>query len=483
MRPSKLLHAGLLFAHTVSMLASCSRDAKDAPLAPAPSDESGASPGAVETVTAPAIGTGSEGPPDLDFGADTRPESDVAACAGQVSKAEFVPVDLFMMLDTSGSMLEMTPAGVDKWTAVKSALASFLEAPTSSGLGVGIQYFPLTRPDVPELCASDAECGPGGPCLIDVCLGALTLLGGRLACQTDQDCQDATNDYGPCGGIGACSDDPSYLCQIPGLPCLTDVGLAGICLPNTTGVCRDRLVCDAPSYATPAVEITPLPAAVPALLASIDAQAPNGGTPSGPALSGAIDQAREWAIAHPGHTVTVLLATDGLPTDCAPIDVDGLSEIAAAGLAGRPSVRTFAIGVFGSDDPAGPANLDAIARAGGTQSAFVIDTGQDIAEGFLDALNVIRGTQLACEFELPAPGVGETLDHGLVNVDLTDATGKTRIFKVNGVDACGSENGWHYDDELNPNRIIACPATCDRFRSAAMGTSVEIQVGCRTVIR
>jgi hypothetical protein len=112
----------------------------------------------------------------------------------------------------------------------------------------------------------------------------------------------------------------------------------------------DRLVCDAPSYATPAVEITPLSAAVPARLASIEAQAPNGGIPSGPALGGAIDQAREWANAHPGHTVTVLLATDGLPTDGAPIDVDALTAIAAAGLKGRPSVRTFAIGVFGSDD-------------------------------------------------------------------------------------------------------------------------------------
>jgi hypothetical protein len=220
--------------------------------------------------------------------------------------------------------------------------------------------------------------------------------------------------------FGVCSDDPNYLCDIPGLPCLTNVAFAGICLPNTTGVCNDRLVCDAPSYATPAVEIAPLPAAVPALLASIEAQAPNGGTPSGPALSGAIDQAREWANAHPGHTVTVLLATDGLPTDCAPIDVDALTAIAAAGLAGRPSVRTFAIGVFGSDDPADAANLDAIARAGGTQSAFVIDTGDDIAVGFLDALNAIRGT----EFELPAPGVGETLDHGLVNVDLTECYGQ-----------------------------------------------------------
>jgi hypothetical protein len=34
-----------------------------------------------------------------------------------------------------------------------------------------------------------------------------------------------------------------------------------------------------------------------------------------------------------------------------------------------------------------------------------------------------------------------------------------------------------------PQRIIACPGTCDRFRSAAMGASVEIQVGCKTVIR
>jgi hypothetical protein len=486
-----LFRAGLVSFATISSVLGCSPATKDeaSPAVTAPM----ASPGAVETVNAPATGSapttgtaaGGEGTPQLDFGADGPPGAEAAVCVGQVSKAEFVPVDLFIMLDISGSMLEMTPAGIDKWTAVKSALRSFIEAPASNGLGVGIQYFPLSKPGVPDLCTSDAECGPAGPCMIDVCLGALTSLGGRVPCQTDLDCQDAITqvDLGPCGAIGACSDDPSFLCQIPGLPCITNTGPIGLCQPNRTGICRDRLICEAPTYGIPAVEIATLPEAAPGLLASIEAQAPEGGTPSGPALSGAITHARQWALTHPGHAVIALLATDGLPTDCAPLDVAGSSEIAAAGFTGSPSVRTFAIGVFGTDDPAGPSNLDAIARAGGTESAFVIDPGEDIAAQFLVALNAIRGTQLACEFELPAAADGETLDFGLVNVDLSDASGKTRISKVTGGDACGEENGWYYDDELNPHRIITCPASCARFRSAAAGASVEIQLGCRTVIR
>jgi hypothetical protein len=486
MAASNLFRAGVLSVGTTLSIWSCSSASKDAPVAARADGQPGPRAGAVETVTAPAIGTGNEGPPELDLAAGSpTTSSDTASCAGTVSQAEFVSVDLFIMLDISGSMLELTPAGTDKWTAVKSALSSFLEDPRSSGLGVGIQYFPLNKPGVPDRCASDAECGAGGPCLLDTCLGALTQLGAQLPCRTARDCMVGATltDFGPCVAIGVCSADPNYLCQIPGLPCLLDTGPVGLCVPRTTGVCADRLVCDTPAYASPAVAIAPLPGAAPALLASIDTQVPDGGTPSGPALSGAIRQAQEWAGSHPGHAVTALLVTDGLPTDCTPLDSGGLSEIAAAGLSASASVRTFAIGVFAAGDLTGPANLDAIARSGGTQSAFVIDTGQDIAAQFLDALSAIRGTQLGCEFELPAASSSTPLDYGLVNVDLTDEAGQTRIYKVAGLPACGTENGWYYDDELHPRRIIACPASCDRFRSALRGASVEIQLGCKTVIR
>src|SRR5690606_24718307 len=84
-------------------------------------------------------------------------DAEPASCAGQVSRAELVDVDLFIMLDISGSMLESTPAGTDKWTAIQAALESFLTAPSSEGLSVGIQYFPLDGEGGFNRCQSDDD--------------------------------------------------------------------------------------------------------------------------------------------------------------------------------------------------------------------------------------------------------------------------------------------------------------------------------------
>jgi hypothetical protein len=439
---------------------------------------------------APAVGgVGSEESSIFDLEpAGPSDTADVAACAGQVSQAEFVAVDLFIMLDISGSMLELTPAGADKWTAIQGALASFLTAPSSDGLGVGVQYFPLSSPVRAQTCGSDADCG-GVPCLFNTCAGALDL-GLSLQCQTNLECGPTALGglglilpLGPCLPIGNCSADPTSPCQPPGSACVLDTGATGICELPSTGTCSDGLICDADYYATPAVEIATLPDAAPALLASITAQEPQGGTPSGPALSGAIQQAQLWALSHPGHAVAAVLATDGAATDCAPVDIGGLSDIAALGFQGSPSVRTFAIGVFGNNDLTAPADLDSIARAGGTESAFIIDSTEDVSTQFLEALNTIRGKQLGCDFALPAPTNGGTLDFDLVNVDLTDGGTKSRISRVDSAQDCGGEGGWYYDDPLNPSRIISCPATCGLLEGVMAGASIEIQLGCTTVIR
>jgi hypothetical protein len=61
-----------------------------------------------------------------------------------------LPVDLFIMLDKSTSMLE--PAGaVDKWTAVTQAIRDFVNAPAANGIGVGLGNFPQGF-DEPQVC-------------------------------------------------------------------------------------------------------------------------------------------------------------------------------------------------------------------------------------------------------------------------------------------------------------------------------------------
>ena len=46
-------------------------------------------------------------------------------------------------------------------------------------------------------------------------------------------------------------------------------------------------------------------------------------------MQGAIDHAKSWANANPSHRVVTLLATDGLPTECTPLDIADVAAIAA----------------------------------------------------------------------------------------------------------------------------------------------------------
>src|SRR5205823_711503 len=133
-------------------------------------------------------------------------------------------------------------------------------------------------------------------------------------------------------------------------------------------------------------------------------------TPTSAALQGAIDHATAWATAHTQDVVIALLATDGDPTEC-DTNLTNINAIAAKGANGTPKILTFVIGV-GSSLGA----LNGVAQAGGTQSAFIVDTTQNVNQQFLDALNKIRGTALGCSYKIPIPSNGGTPDYGSVNV-------------------------------------------------------------------
>lgn len=71
-------------------------------------------------------------------------------CATESARAEVLPLDLYILLDRSGSM-----AYQNKWVDVTNALRGFVYAPSSAGVGVGLQYLPL-----PQLCEPDAYAKP-----------------------------------------------------------------------------------------------------------------------------------------------------------------------------------------------------------------------------------------------------------------------------------------------------------------------------------
>jgi len=94
---------------------------------------------------------------------------------------------------------------------------------------------------------------------------------------------------------------------------------------------------------------------------------------------------------------------------------------------------------------------------------------------------VAEGTQLPCNFELPAPPEGESLNTDEVNVTYTPTGGSETILpRVDSASDCGSALGWYYDAPISPTQIIVCPAACDLFTSSD-GT-VDLTFGCATVV-
>jgi hypothetical protein len=404
------------------------------------------------------------------------------ACLAEVQKGELLPLDLYVLLDRSASMIDPTSTGESKWDAVRLAFESFVKDPASAGLGVGIQYFPLQKPGVPATCTTHAECGTGGPCFITTCDNQSTV----AACTRDSDC----GARGHCIPFGGCSThpvnaDPSF-CSPIGAPC--PVGY-GTCLDLSSRYCVNGVDCVADHYAAPDVAIVTLPAGAAQIVSSIDATQPQGRTPTAPALQGAVQHAHEWALANPGHTVVAVLATDGLPTECTPQDIGAVAALAAAGMQGTPKIPTFVIGVFGPGDASSPANLQTIAKSGGTDHAFIVDTSGDVTAEFGKALAAIRGSSLLqCDLEVPKSKPGALLDFSLVNLALIDSSGKSsQLVYVNGEAACGANpgRGWHYDVDpgtAEPTKITLCPDICGTFRGMA-GARLDLQIGCKQITR
>lgn len=80
-------------------------------------------------------------------------------CAKESAKAELRPLDIYIVLDRSGSMVGT------RWPAVTSALSAFVQAPGATGVGAGIQFFPL--PEDAKVCKYEAYAVPA------VTIGAL----------------------------------------------------------------------------------------------------------------------------------------------------------------------------------------------------------------------------------------------------------------------------------------------------------------------
>jgi hypothetical protein len=349
------------------------------------------------------------GTPGQGFVEDTDPSEliELNSCGGTVFEPEQLPLDMYFLVDSSGSMAEPTSTGANKWDLVKSALVNFLSDPSNSTIGVGIGYFPQ---GVPTTCIAG---------------------------------------------------DPGCVC----------IPFVNICAPVLGGSCLPT------DYAIPAVPLS-LPPQPSLLIGDIQQRAFAGGTPTQPALAGTFDYLETWAAQNPGRKVVAVIATDGDPTGCTGNTPADVATLAANALSGPSRIQTFVIGVGRS-----LANLNQVAKAGGTTQAFLTDTSSNLEGEFAAALESIRTLASPCAFEIPADTGEGVVDPNLVNVRFTPvgAAQPTVVAKTFGgtASSCGPEGGWHYDNPSAPTRIQLCESSC----KAAFKARMEVQFGCETIVQ
>ncbi|MBK6691118.1 MAG: VWA domain-containing protein [Myxococcales bacterium] len=398
-------------------------------------------------------------------------------CAADMQEAQQLPLDLYMMVDSSGSMADKTAGGTTKWADVQTALKAFVDDPASAGLGVGLEFFPSLVAGVPEDCETDSACTPaGGSCWYRrACKSKSSTQ--FVFCATDADCGAVAGD---CQDLGVCL---GLIASGGGCFSDNDCLVLSTCSKPVKGYCKNRDSCAVADYASPSAAIGTLPGAAGNLKSLLTARGVSGLTPTGPALEGAIKGAKDHKAANPTHSVAVVLATDGFPTECSVTDIPSIANTAGAGFGA--GIKTFVIGVFTKDEEAqAKTNLNQIAAKGGSGAAFVINTGQNVSQAFVQALNTIRGAALPCDYKLPVPASGKP-DYSKVNVQYTSGTGqKTTIFYVADAASCDpTSGGWYYDTKPpagTPTKVIVCPKTCEGFK-ADPKAKVDIVQGCETV--
>lgn len=193
-----------------------------------------------------------------------------------------------------------------------------------------------------------------------------------------------------------------------------------------------------------------------------------GGTPTYPALDGAM----QWAIAQktatPNEEWSVILVTDGDPTNCN-TDIAQIGAIASTGLVNY-GIKTYVIGVPGSNF----AILDQWAAAGGTGTSITV-TAANMAAQLVAAFQNIAAGQVTCQFDLPATGLFDPANTAVTFVSSSGTP--SAIPQVANQGACGGNPGWYFDIPAAPTKIVLCPNTCTAV-TADPGSTISLAVGC-----
>lgn len=223
---------------------------------------------------------------------------------------------------------------------------------------------------------------------------------------------------------------------------------------------------------------------------AIDGANPQGGTPTHAAFLFGSETVTKAMV---DGQKFVLLITDGVPTRMLDCSGDGQNAVDSAPLIkavgesfAAGGVKTFVIGSPGSEGAR--TDLSKMATAGHTATAGCSDAGPnychldmttaaDFAAALADGLAAIAGQIGTCEYTVPPPPNGKTINPGQVNVLYTKGDGTESSIGQDATGTCAA--GWVYDDAVNPTKITLCGADCDAVK-ADHGAKIDLIFGCDT---
>lgn len=196
------------------------------------------------------------------------------------------------------------------------------------------------------------------------------------------------------------------------------------------------------------------------------------GTPTRPALEGAIAYAKDLQEKLAGkETVSIILATDGEPSGCSANKVDDVASTVAAV---KETIKTYVVGLGDNLD-----NLNTIAAGAATNGgkAFLVTSASpSVTDDLTKAFGTIRAAALTCNYAIPAAPEGKALDFNQVNVVYGTEKGKTLVKHSAG---CADASGWRYDDENAPTQILLCGDACATVKGDTV-VSLDVVLGCAT---
>lgn len=236
--------------------------------------------------------------------------------------------------------------------------------------------------------------------------------------------------------------------------------------------------CGAP-YSVPKVTLTSCANPAP-FTTAIDEQTPSGGTPTEPALRGAVAYAKSVVEERPGEATAVVLVTDGEPG----FNVNGViapgctDNTVAKVVESAESAKAAGVPVYVIGAGTEKTNMDLIAAGGGTGKAFIVSVSDPTATSaqFTAALADIRSKTVSCTFDIPAPPKGAELDKSKVNVIVVKGSEQTLVGYSQD---CSDTSGWQYDNPDAPTRIKLCAQACSDAQKNP-DTFVKLAYGCKT---